>query len=64
MLSPDPSQLVGDSHVLKEKLAIAFGVNLAKLEQVLADHKYILTFDVRRRQSVAWLKMPLVPWYR
>ena len=43
--APDASELVGDSPTLKLQLATAFCVPLDKLTEVLAEHKYILTFD-------------------
>lgn len=44
--APNPTDLVGDSMVLKEQLATALEVDFPKLVDTLKAHKYILTFDV------------------
>ena len=44
--APNPTDLVGDSMVLKEQLATALEVDFPKLVETLKAHKYILTFDV------------------
>ena len=47
--APNPADLIGDGDILKRQLAEAFEVNFDRLVETLKQHKYILTFDVRRQ---------------
>jgi hypothetical protein len=48
IVGPNPAALTsGTSEELAHELSIAFGIDEVRLYEVIARHRYILTFDVR-----------------